>query len=49
MIRWHRYPWDGCWEGEYQTQWFAKFVVKLLWATATYEIVDANIRTREVE
>lgn len=49
MIRWHSYPWDGCWQGEYQTEWFVKFAAKLLWAMAKYEIVDVNIRSKVVD
>ena len=49
MIRWHTYPWDGCWQGDYQTMFFIPFMAKLLWAISKYEIVDVNIRSKAVD
>lgn len=43
-IKWFNYPWNGLWDGDYQTNNLVVFLYKLLKCIREYDGINVEIR-----
>lgn len=44
VIMYARYPWHGCWDGSFATDWLVAFMFVFVVISLKYPIVDAEYR-----